>query len=178
MTVVLWLLAIQGVFGGFDTLYYHEYRAHLPAGGARTRPELWLHGARDLIYAVLFATLPFVAWHGAWAGVLAALIGAEIAITLTDFAVEARTRVPVGVLAGERVTHGAMAIVYGGMLACLAPIAWDWAGEPTGLMRANHDASPLLLWALGAMAIGVFASGVRNLYAAAGLPGGAFPWRD
>ncbi len=177
MTVVLWLLAIQGSFGAFDTVYYHEYRARLPAGGARTRPELWLHGVRSLIYALLFATLPWVQWRGAWTAVLAVLIAAEIAITLTDFAVEARTRVPVGVMAGERVTHGVMALVYGGMLASLAPIAWEWASAPTGFASVDYAAPRLLQWVLAAMAVGVFASGARDLYAALSLPGGDYPWR-
>ncbi len=29
MKIVLWLLAIQGVAGAFDTLYYREFRARL-----------------------------------------------------------------------------------------------------------------------------------------------------
>jgi hypothetical protein len=43
----LWLLALQGALGAFDTLYYHEWRARLPAGGDSTRDELRLHAARD-----------------------------------------------------------------------------------------------------------------------------------
>ena len=27
MTVALWLLALQGAIGAFDTVYYHEWRA-------------------------------------------------------------------------------------------------------------------------------------------------------
>ena len=37
MTGALSLLAVQGLLGGFDTVYYHEYRARLPA---RPEPEL------------------------------------------------------------------------------------------------------------------------------------------
>ena len=33
MIVALWLLAVQGVIGAFDTLYYHEWRARLQALG-------------------------------------------------------------------------------------------------------------------------------------------------
>ena len=29
MTIVLWLLAVQGAIGAFDTLYYHEWHAQL-----------------------------------------------------------------------------------------------------------------------------------------------------
>ena len=54
----LWLLAIQGAIGAFDTLYYHEWRARLPARGSIAAPELRLHAARDFLYTVIFGTLP------------------------------------------------------------------------------------------------------------------------
>jgi hypothetical protein len=53
MIVALWLLAIQGIIGAFDTLYYHEWRARLPARGAQCAAELKLHAWRDFLYAVL-----------------------------------------------------------------------------------------------------------------------------
>jgi len=43
VNVALWLLAVQGVIGAFDTLYYHEWRARLPARGMLSAPELKLH---------------------------------------------------------------------------------------------------------------------------------------
>ena len=45
MNAVLWLFFAQGLLGAFDTVYYHEVRARLPAGGVRARPEqyFWLH---------------------------------------------------------------------------------------------------------------------------------------
>jgi hypothetical protein len=92
----LWLLAAQGLIGAFDTVYYHEWRARLPALGREARAELWLHAARSLVYGVVFATLPRVEWRGAWAPVFAALLAAEIVITLKDFVVEDRVRVPLG----------------------------------------------------------------------------------
>ena len=64
MLTVLWLLAIQGVIGAFDTLYYHEWRARLPGLGKCAAPELRIHAVRDFLYAVLFASLPWVEWHG------------------------------------------------------------------------------------------------------------------
>ena len=176
MIAVLALMAMQGVLGAFDTLYFHEYRARLPAGGDRTRPELLLHAVRDFVYAVLFCTLPFVAWCGAWAWVLASLIAAEIAITMADFAIETRTRGTAGVTAGERITHGAMAIVYGAMLGRLAPELLAWSDAATGF--AAHDVAlpTALTTALALMGVGVFASGVRDLWAALGLPHGTFPY--
>src|SRR5713226_8910263 len=90
MVPALVLLAVQGALGGFDTLYYHEWRAHLPAGNDAARSEFRLHALRDFIYAVLFCSLPFFAWHGLWTWVLAVLVVAEIIITLADFVVEDR----------------------------------------------------------------------------------------
>ena len=84
MTTALWLLAIQGIIGAFDTLYYHEWRARLPGGGSGTAPELKLHAARDFLYAALFGTLPHLAWQGLWAFVLAAVLLAEILSGVRD----------------------------------------------------------------------------------------------
>jgi hypothetical protein len=165
MRAALWLMALQGAIGAFDTLYYHEWRARLPAL-AGAKPELRLHAARDLIYAVLFATLPWIAWRGAWAGVLVALVAAEIAITLADFVVEDRVRAPLGgVFAGERATHAVMGIVYGAMLACLAPEVLRWWGEPTALALDPAPVPDLLRWTMTAMAAGVAASGARDAWA-------------
>lgn len=176
MNVVLGLFAVQGVLGAFDTLYYHEWRARLPAlPGART--ELVLHGARSSLYAVLFGTLPHRGWHGAWAGALAVIVAAEIVLTLSDFVVEDRVRRPRGgVFPGERVMHAIMGIVYGAALANLAPLAWAWASQPTALVPHEPAPDPILVVVLRVMALGVAASGLRDLAAAAGLRGAAWPW--
>jgi hypothetical protein len=177
MEAVLWLLALQGALGAFDTLYYHELRAQLPAGGRQTRDELRLHAARDFVYAAIFGTLPAWAWHGAWAALLAALIVAEIAITLFDFAIEDRVRAPQGgVRRGERATHALMGIVYGAMLAHLAPELWRWWQQPTAFAPAAVAAPAGLRLLVQAMGLGVFVSGLRDLAAALQLPGSAWPW--
>ena len=177
MTTALWLLAIQGIIGAFDTLYYHEWRARLPARFPGTAPELKLHATRDFFYAVLFGALPWLEWRGFWAVVLAAVLLAEIVLTLADFVVEIRVRKPLGdVYAGERITHAVMGIIYGAMLANLLPTLWRWLHLPTALVPTETAAPEPLRWALSVMAIGVFLSGVRDLYAALGLPNGGWPW--
>ena len=177
MNVALWLLAVPGVIGAFDTFYYHEWRARLPAQGAQSAPELKLHAARDFFYAVLFGTLPWLAWHGWWTMVLAAVIVMEIVLTLWDFIVEIAVRKPLGdVYAGERVTHAVMGIVYGAMVGWLAPVMWRWWSLPTALVAEPPDVPAPLIGALLIMAAGVFLSGVRDLYAALGLPHGNWPW--
>lgn len=178
MTVALWLLAIQGIIGAFDTLYYHEWRARLPARGAQSAAELKLHAARDVFYAVLFGTLPWLAWHGRWVLLLVGVLIAEIILTLTDFVVEIRVRKPLGdVYAGERVTHAVMGILYGAMIAGLIPVLVRWWQLPSDLVMASPEVPDVLRCGLVMMAAGVLVSGLRDLYAAYELPHGGWPWR-
>ncbi len=178
MKIALWLLAIQGVIGAFDTLYFHEFRVRLPARGAQAAKELKLHAVRDFFYAVLFASLPRFAWQGAWTVILIAILFAEIVITLADFVVESQERKPFGdVAGGERVTHAIMGICYGAMLANLVPLLYEWSHEATGFSSLRVDVPKPLTWVLTLMAAGVFLSGVRDLYAAFRLPHGAWPWK-
>src|SRR5262245_428441 len=177
MTTALWLLAIQGIIGAFDTLYYHEWRARLPAGGGGTAPELKLHAARDFLSAAIFGSLPFLAWRGLWALALAAILLAEIILTLADFVVETRVRKPLGdVYGGERITHAVMGVIYGAMLANLLPVIWRWRHLPTALASTETSAPEPLRWGLAVMGCGVFLSGARDLYAALGMPNGEWPW--
>jgi len=135
MKTALYLLGIQGLIGAFDTLFYHEWKARLPARGYRAAPELILHAARDFFYGVLFCTLPWLAWKGTWTIVLFGVIGAEIILTLWDFVVEIAVRRDLGdVYAGERVTHAIMGIMYGAMLASLVPTLKTCLGSPTSLI--------------------------------------------
>lgn len=176
MIHVLGLLAIQGAIGAFDTLYYHEWRARLPAN-PEAASELRLHALRDFFYAILFGSLPWLAWHGFMAAALACVLVAEIVLTMADFVVEMRVRRPLGdVFAGERITHAVMAVVYGAMAANLLPEMAYWWSLPTTLAPAATG-PPALRWTLTAMAAGVFLSGVRDLYAALKLPGGGWPWQ-
>ena len=50
-----------------------------------------------------------------------------------DFAIEKRVRARLGdVFPAERVTHNAMAIVYGLIIANLFPVFVDWVSMPNG----------------------------------------------
>ncbi len=177
MNTALWLLVIQGAIGAFDTVYYHEVRARLPARGRAVSSELRIHAARDVLYAVLFGTLPWLAWHGMWAIVLAAILIAEIVLTLTDFVVERRVRKPMGdVYAGERVTHAIMGIIWGAVLTHLTPVLLAWNDQPSAFVPVAHDVPLWLRWALSIMAVGVLVSGIRDCLAATGRPGTSWPW--
>ena len=177
MTWALWLLLLQGILGALDTLYYHEWRARLVAYSPLTSPELRLHAARDGIYAIIMSTLPWLAWQGGWALVLAALLAAEIILTLTDFVVEdAVRRTFGGVYPGERVMHAVMGLMYGAMLAYLLPVVLAWWAAPTALSVSPPAVPEPLRWLLWAMAGGVLLSGSRDFDATCGMPYEAWPW--
>jgi len=109
--------------------------------------------------------------------ILAAVILAEIILTLWDFIVEISVRRALGdVYAGERVTHALMGIMYGAVLANLIPTLLTWWSLPSAFAVSLPPIPESLRWVLSAMAAGVFASGVRDLYAALELPRGGWPW--
>ena len=96
---------------------------------------------------------------------------------MSDFVVEKTVRKPLGdVYAGERVTHALMGIIYGAVLAYLLPVLSAWWAQPTVLVITLPSVPGVLRWSLTLMAVGVSLSGVRDLYAAFGLPHGGWPW--
>jgi hypothetical protein len=161
---VLLLLLVQGLLGAFDTLWFHEWKGRLPSQPS-ARLELRLHAVRDFIYATIFGTLGWVAWHGVFAWLLMMLLVAEVGITLWDFVEEDRTR---PLARGERVTHAVMGIIFGAFLASLLPDLWHWRAQSTAFALRPHGP---LAWLLSAMAIGVALSGLRDLAASLCLPG-------
>lgn len=174
---VLWLLTAQGVLGAFDTIYFHELRARLPALQARAKPELVLHSLRSLIYGLFFLTLPWLAWRGAWTALLIFLLALEIFITMYDFVIEDRIRKPLGgVYPAERVLHGVLGVLYGIFLACLFPLLKEWWHGPTGLVHHNAVSLITLRWTMATMGILAAFSGLRDLAAAYALPHSAWPW--
>ncbi len=158
MTVALILLIVQGALGAFDTLYYHEWQQRLPHR-ALARKELRLHAARDFAYAAVFGSLAWLLWEGWLAWLLAAVLLMEVFITLWDFIEEDRTR---PLPPGERAMHAIMGIVYGAFLANLVPQMLAWSARDTGFATASYGA---LSWLMSLMAVGVFLSGARDLWA-------------
>jgi uncharacterized protein len=155
MRTSLTLLFLQGCLGGFDTLWYHELRLHLPRNPS-ARNELFLHSSRDFIYGVIFGTLAWITWEGLWAWVLVALVVLEIIITLQDFIEEDRWR---KVPPGERIMHALMGIMYGAFLAYLLPELYIWLGKPTAFTQQDYG---WLSWTLTVMTVGVTISGARD----------------
>jgi hypothetical protein len=158
MNAALTLLVVQGLFGAFDTLWYHEYQQRLP-GRATGQLELRLHASRDFAYAILFGSLGWVIWNGRYAWILVGILAGEIVITMWDF-IEEDLRRPLP--AGERIMHTIMAIIYGAFLANFIPQLIQWAQTPTAFVGADYG---VISWLMTAMAAGVLGSGIRDLWA-------------
>lgn len=157
---VLWsLLLMQIAMGGIDTIWHHEFTERL-AWRQSQREELRLHGMRNLLYGVFFLVMGFGALHGAFAVGLMLVLGVEIIITLIDFVEEDRTR---KLPWTERILHTLMTLSYGVLLALLAPVLLDWAGQPTGAVFAFHGVFSLLMVPA---VIGVCLFGLKDLQAA------------
>ncbi|WP_300529802.1 TIGR01777 family oxidoreductase [Maricaulis sp.] len=161
MTTTLWILIyIQVAMGAFDMIFHHEFTERLSWRPSQ-RHELALHGIRNLIYGVIFATLALLQLHGPLAWTLVALLAIEVLVTLKDFVEEDQTR---KLPASERVLHTLLALNYGAILALLLPVLVSWtATEPAGLVWAQYGFWALPL-ALAAPAVTLF--GVRDILAA------------
>jgi uncharacterized protein (TIGR01777 family) len=160
MTATLWTVVfLQVAMGAFDTLYHHELTERLAWRPAQAG-ELRLHGVRNLAYAVIFVALGWTEPHGATAVALIALMVAELIVTLWDFVEEDRTR---RLPASERVLHTLLTLNYGIVLALLAPLLARWAALPTEIQLAYHGPWS---WLCAIAALGVVASGLRDLAAA------------
>ncbi len=155
MEAIMTLFALQGALGAFDTLYHHELTERLPwrPGAAM---ELRIHALRNAVYAVIFFSIGWLEWHGAFAWAFAGLLLVEVLLTLWDFLVEDRWRELPG---SERVTHTVLAVTYGGILALLLPLIADWAGQPAALVLVHHGA---LSWVMAAIALGVALWALRD----------------
>jgi len=159
--VVLVLLLAHAGLGAFDTFVNHEWRERLPAqpwAGA----ELTTHAARSLMFAIIFAGVAWLEWHGAWGWAMLGLMAAEVGVTLADSVIEDRTRrlSPV-----ERINHMLLALNTGAYMAFFAlQVAARWQALPDGVVPARHP--PLLAWLLTACAAAVLVWTVRDGVAA------------
>lgn len=159
ITQTLWtLIAIQIAMGAFDTLVHHELTERL-AWRPSQHHELQLHGARNLLYAVLFATLGWATVHGILAMIVIAVLLVEMIITLMDFVEEDLSR---RLPASERINHTLLTLNYGAILALLLPVLIAWADEPTAIAATSYGWWSALA-TLSALGVAVF--GVRDLAA-------------
>ena len=161
----VWLvLSVQVVLGFGDVAVHHELIARLPwrPGAA---PELRLHAARNLAYAVIFLTLAWILPLGWTAWILAALLLAEATITFIDWIVEDSSR---PLPTSERVLHGLLAINFGVLLALLAPIVWQWQSEQASLEFVVRG---VWSWLATVAAAGLLAMAIRDFAASRRVDG-------
>ncbi len=169
MTLVLALLLINAAIGAFDTLWYHEYKARLPANLASTKTELRLHAVRDGLYVFIYGGFAWWKPSGWLVSIFVFVLLAELLVTLADFVVEDRDRPNIGGISpGERVIHTIMAIVYGAMLASLLPILVEGLAGPTALIRNTNPTWMSISASI--TAIGLALSGIRDGLATSGRP--------
>lgn len=158
METLLLLVFVQGCMGAFDVLYHHELTERLPRRPNAAK-ELKLHGVRNFFYVIVFLSLGFMEWHGILVWVFAAILFAEVLITLWDFVEEDMTR---KLPASERITHTVLAVNYGIILGFLWPFLTQWGEQPTGFAFVQYG------WLSALMALcslGVFIWGLRDYFA-------------
>ncbi len=162
MNIVIYILIFQGILGGYDVLWHHEWKEQLP-----TKPtaalEQKIHGLRELFYAVVFLGLAWFVWNGIWAWALFGVIVIEILLTAWDFVTEDKTRV---LSPTERITHLLLSMTGGAYVAFLIPVLLDWSHMPTALIGIEYG---FRSWVLSILGMGVFAWGLRDLWSGLAL---------
>ncbi|MES2934562.1 MAG: hypothetical protein V4805_13860 [Pseudomonadota bacterium] len=148
--VVLYLLIFHGVAGGVDVIFNHEIDQRLPQQPSARREQL-LHSLRELLFAILFASLAWFEWRGWASGFIVAVIAAEVVVSTVDSVEEDRTRrLPVS----ERILHSALLINVGIYTALLAPILTIWQQSPTQLRVVDYGLPSAILSTLALFALG------------------------
>jgi hypothetical protein len=164
MKAILYLLIWQGAVGAFDALWNHEWKENLPNRTSAVT-EQFIHGARELLLACLFIGLAWFEWRGWLAGVVAALLATEIALTGWDYIVEDKTRI---LSSNEAVLHLMLSMGGGACVALLAPELLHWATMPGRLVAVEYG---IASWLLSLSGIGALAWSVRDFLSAARLAG-------
>ena len=150
-----WLLVLQGVLAGGDTVLNHEIIARLPQKPS-ARPELAMHVVRELIWTVLLVGLAWFAWQGAAAWIIAALLAAEVVVTACDEWVENRSRV---LPQNERILHIFLTLNLGAIITLLYPLLREWGSHPTALVPTGYGA---LSWIISLFALSALGWAVRD----------------
>lgn len=162
MKTVIYVLIFQGLLGGFDVFWNHEWKENLPSR-LTAHLEQKIHGLRELLYAVIFIGLAWFTWDGIWAWILFGLIAIEILLTAWDFVIEDQTR---ALSPNERITHLALSMGGGAYVALLIPELLRWSQQPSGLSSVDYG---ILSWILTLLGVGVLGWGVRDYWSGMGL---------
>jgi hypothetical protein len=156
--VLLLLLIVQGLIGGFDTLINHEILVRLPRR-PEARTEVGIHVLREASYGLLFAALAWLTWQGLFAIVIGMLLLATILIDAWDEFIENRTRV---LPQNERLLHFLLILNLGVITVVLVPTLSAWLSQPTKLEAQGHG---VLSWVLSFLAVAALGWSVRDLLA-------------
>ncbi|MEQ1531917.1 MAG: hypothetical protein ABL925_21625 [Methylococcales bacterium] len=154
--MVIYLLIFQGVLGGIDVIWNHEWKEKLPTKLTASL-EQQIHGIRELFYSVIFIGLAWLEWKGIWAWVLFSVIVIEIIFTAWDFIIEDKTRV---LSATERITHLLLSMSGGAYVVLLMPILLNWSILPSGFISVEYEFHS---WILTIFGMGALAWGIRDI---------------
>jgi hypothetical protein len=157
MKTVIYVLIFQGLLGGFDVIWNHEWKENLP-GKLSANLEQRIHGLRELFYAVIFIGLAWYSWDGFWAWIFFGLLVIEIFLTAWDFVIEDKTRT---LSPNERVVHLMLSMGGGAYVALLIPELLHWSQQPSGLESVEYG---ILSWILTLLGFGVLGWGVRDYW--------------
>jgi hypothetical protein len=149
MPPYVYVLLLHGVLGFLDIIVNHELLAKLPKRADATSEEA-LHAVRETIFAILFASLAWYQWHGAWVWFIAALLLAEVIVSAYDVIVEGDTRVlPVS----ERVLHLLLFINLGMLITLIGYALIWWHANETGLARVDYGWASWVLTGMSALSL-------------------------
>jgi hypothetical protein len=166
MIAATYILLALGILGATDILLYHSI-SHGIRSHKDSRWELLTHSMRGPTYAALFLIIPNFETRGAWAIVIALLLGIDVGISIADFALERKSRANLGGLpSGEYVLHMIMAMLFGAFVTMLMPHLLRWIQAETALIPSSDFARAWMRLTLAAFAIGVLASGFLDAIAA------------
>jgi hypothetical protein len=154
-----WILIAQGVVGGWDTIYNHEWIERLPQRPS-ARVEIGVHSLRELNYACLFAGLAWFEWHGATAWIVIAMVALEVVVTCLDEFIDNATRI---LAPNERILHLLLAMNLGVIALLVVVLAADWMPRPSALTASGL--APAWRWLISALAIASLAWAVRDAFA-------------
>jgi len=162
MKTVIYVLIFQGLLGGFDVIWNHEWKENLPEK-LTANLEQKIHGLRELLYAVIFVGLAWYSWYGFWAWILFGVLVIEILLTAWDFVIEDKTRT---LSPNERITHLMLSMGGGAYVALLIPELLSWSQQPSGLANVDYG---ILSWILTLLGAGVLGWGVRDYWSGMSL---------
>jgi hypothetical protein len=152
-------LVLHGAIGGLDVFINHEWLARLPTQ-RRAVPEEWLHGARELLFCLVFLSLGWFEWHGAAAWWIFLLYAGEIAVSAVDVVVEGDIRV---LPRPERVLHLFLFMNLGALVVLVGQALLGWSALPAAVVPVDHGWASRVLTVMG---VGALAWAVRDVASA------------